>query len=1020
MIEYVELHCHTNYSLLDGASHPEELLDRAFELGMNALAITDHDGLYGVVHFWRAATERGIRPIIGTELTLDEGSHLVLLARNMRGYTSLCHLISHAQLRGSKGHPALDKETLAEHTEGLICLSGCTQGEISTHLLAGNRERALTAGRYYVDIFGPNDFYVELQRHRLREDHELNEECVELAQELGARCVATNDVHYAHREGYMLQDVLTCIKHRTTLDESANLRRPNSEYYLKSAEEMSGLFADYPEALANTRRIADRCRVDLDLTKHRLPTFPVPSGETPFSYLYALCQQGTRRKYHPVTPAASHQLAHELGVIERAGLAEYFLLVWDIVRYAKEQSIPAQGRGSAANSLVAYVLDITKVDPIRHNLLFERFLSEGARTMPDIDVDFSANHREKVIQYVYQKYGEEHTAMVCNVVTFRARSAVRDVGKALGFPLGLLDQIAKSLDTRRAAEVGDVLSTIESFAHQATYLPWQQLTDLCRQIDRFPRHLSIHVGGMLVTGPPLIDIVPLERATMPGRVVAQYNKDDIEDLGLIKIDLLSLRTLSMIHDALQLIEENRGIELDLEAISLDDPEIYSMLCRADAIGVVQLESRAQAQNLPRMRPRCLEDIIVEIALIRPGPLQGNMVNPYMLRRQGRESVTYMHSLMRPATEETLGVIVFQEQVMRVAMDVAGFTPGEADQLRRAMSRHRSSQIEMARLKARFVEGAMGNGLDEGLAQEIFGRIKGFGSYYGFCKSHAAAFAKIAYDTSYLKIHYPEEFYCAILNNQPMGFYRPSVIVSDAKRHGVEILPVHINRSRDECTLEQGRVRIGLRYVHGLGERGRVRIETERAHGPFSGLRDFCRRTLLARKVVEHLIMVGAMECWEVPRRELLWELGQLRYREEMDLAPPAENVDLPPLSHAERVGLEYGLLGLAIGDHIMSLYRYRLNALGVRSSGELAACSDGDKVRVAGWVIVCQDPATAKGFVFITLEDEDGLINLVVRPGVYERYHRTLRSALLLLVEGKVQRADGVLNVIVERASDLV
>jgi len=1018
MIEYVELHCHTNYSLLDGASHPEELLDRALELGMNALAITDHAGLYGAVRFWRAATERGIRPIIGTELTIDEGYHLVLLARNMRGYTSLCHLISHAQLRGSKGHPALDKEILAEHTEGLICLSGCAQGEISTHLLAGNRERALTAGRYYVDIFGPDDFYIELQRHRLREDHELNEECVELAQELGARCVATNDVHYAHREGYMLQDVLACIKHRTTLDESANLRRPNSEYYLKSAEEMSSLFADYPEALANARRIADRCRVDLDLTKYRLPTFPVPPGETPFSYLYALCQQGIRRKYHPVTPAASHQLAHELGVIERAGLAEYFLLVWDIVRYAKERSIPAQGRGSAANSLVAYVLDITKVDPIRHNLLFERFLSEAARTMPDIDVDFSASHREEVLQYVYQKYGKEHTAMVCNVVTFRARSAVRDVGKALGFPLGLLDQIAKSLDTRRATEVGAVLSTIESFAHQTTYLPWQQLTDLCRQIDRFPRHLSIHVGGMLVTGPPLIDIVPLERATMPGRVVSQYNKDDIEDLGLIKIDLLSLRTLSMIHDAMQLIEEKRGIKLDLEAIPLDDPEVYSMLCRADTIGTFQVESRAQAQNLPRMRPRCLEDIIVEIALIRPGPLQGNMVNPYMLRRQGREPVTYMHPLTRPATEETLGVIVFQEQVMRVAMDVAGFTPGEADQLRRAISRHRSHH-EMKRIQNRFISGALGNGLNEQLAQDIYSKLEGFASY-GFCKSHAAAFAKTAYDSCYLKIHYPEEFYCALLNNQPMGFYRPSVIVSDAKRHGVELLPVHINQSRDECTLEQGRLRVGLRYVHGLGERGRVRIETERAHGPFSGLRDFCRRTRLARKVVEHLIMVGAMACWEVPRRELLWELGQLRYSEEMDLAPPAENVDLPPLSHAERVGLEYGLLGLAIGDHIMSLYRYRLDALGVRSSTTLSTCSDGDRVLVAGRVIVRQAPPTAKGFVFITLEDEDGLINLVVRPGIYACYRRTLRSALLLMVEGKVQRADGVLNVIVERASDLV
>lgn len=1015
----MELHCHTNYSMLDGASHPEELLDRALELGMDALAVTDHDGLYGVVRFWRAATERGIRPIIGAELTLEEGHHIVLLAQNMRGYTSLCHLISHAQLRGSKGHPLLDKDTLAEHTEGLICLSGCVQGEIGAHLLKGNRDAALAAGEYYRDTFGTEDFYVELQRHLLSYDRDLNRRLAELSRELGVQCVVTNDVHYARREGHRLQDVLVCIRHTATLDESAHLRRPNSEYYLKSMKEMKLLFSDYPEALANARRIADRCYLDLDLTEHRLPTFPVPEEETPFSYLYELCHQGLRRKYHPVTPAASQQLAHELDVIERVGLAEYFLLVWDVVRYAKEHGIPAQGRGSAANSVVAYVLDITKVDPIRHNLLFERFLSEGSRTMPDIDVDFSASQREEVLQYVYQKYGEEHTAMVCNVVTFRARSAVRDVGKALGFPLDLLDRIAKSLDTRKASKVGDILSTIESFSHQATYLPWQQLAELCRQIDRFPRHLSIHVGGMLVTGPPLIDIVPLERATMPGRVVAQFNKDDIEDLGLIKIDLLSLCTLSMIHDALQLIREERGVELDLENIPLSDPEVYAMLCRADTVGTFQVESRAQAQNLPRMRPSCLEDIIVEIALIRPGPLQGNMVNPYMLRRQGKQAVTYLHPLTRPATEETLGVIVFQEQVMRVAMDVADFSAGEADELRRAMSRHRS-HVEMARLRNRFISGALGNGLSAELADEIFSKLEGFASY-GFCKSHAAAFAKTAYDTCYLKSHYPEEFYCALLNNQPMGFYGPSVIVNDAKRHGVEILPAHINRSSAECTLEHGKLRLGLRYVRGLGVLARGRVEDEQERGLFRDLSDFCRRTRLPRRLIENLIMVGAMDCWEAPRRELLWQLGQLRYREEeLDLTLPVENVDLPALSRAERVGLEHGLLGLTVGDHIMSLYRYGLKALGVRTSGEVAACSGGEEILVAGRVIVRQAPPTAKGFVFITLEDEEGLTNLVIRPDVYERQRSTLRNALLLMVGGKVQRAGDVVNVIVEQARSMI
>jgi error-prone DNA polymerase len=1001
--------------MLDGASHPEELLDRARELGMGRLAITDHDGLYGIVRFWRGALERGIKPIIGAELTLHGGYHLTLLARDNIGYSNLSRLISHAQLTHSKGQASLPFGVLAQHHEGLICLSGCSRGEIASLLVAHREREALAAAKRYLDVFGPENFWMELQRHLLAEDQRLVRRLVDLADHLNVGLVATNNVHYAYREGHRLHDVLTCIANHTTLDEAGSVLRPNTEYYLKSPEEMEGLFSDLPQAAANTRAIAKECEVDLDFSAHRLPPFDLPPGETTSSYLRRLCLKGIGRKYESVTEKVLRQLEHELEVIERTQLAEYFLIVWDICRYAHERGIPAQGRGSAANSVVAYLLDITRVDPIAHNLLFERFLSEEANTMPDIDVDFSTDHREEVIQYVYDKYGEEHTAMVCNVVTFRARSAVRDVGKALGFPLPLLDQAAKALDTRRASAVEDELERVNGFAHKTAYLPWRQLIELCREIDSFPRHLSIHVGGMIITAKPLVEIAPLERATMPGRVVVQFNKDDVEDLGLIKIDLLALRTLSLVYEALQLIKEHRGIDLDLERIPLDDPAVYDMLCRADTIGTFQVESRAQAQTLPRMRPQKFEDIVVEVALIRPGPLQGNMVHPYLRRRAGLEEVTYLHPALEPALAETMGVIIFQEQILKVAMAIAGFTPGEADLLRRAMSRSRSHEA-MEKLRGRFVAGALANGLNEDTAHGVFDQLAGFAEF-GFCKSHAAAFARTAYETMYLKAHYPAEFYCALLNAQPMGFYSPAVVVGDAKRHGVKILPVDVNRSEARCIVEDGHLRLGFSYVDGLGEASLEILEEARSDGSYYSLRDFCRRTRLQRKVVENLIMVGAMDGWGKARRELVWELGGISYKEgEMDLSPPLEEIDLPQLSPDEEIRMEYGILGLPVGDQMVALYRPRLDRLGVLKSGELGRRRSGEKVRVAGLVVVRQRPSTAKGFVFITLEDEDGLMNVIVKPDVYERYYKVLRNCFLLIVEGTIQKQPGILNVLAQGA----
>ncbi len=1071
--EYVELHCHSYFSLLDGASSPEALVERAAALGYRSLALTDHDGLYGAVRFWQAAREYGIKPIIGAELTLADGQHLTLLAETQSGYASLCRLISAGQLAGQKGQPRLTLDTLAEHAQGLLCLSGCREGAVASSLLAKDREAALSAAASLREVFADR-FWIEMHRHYLPTDSQLNSELVALARRLDVSWVATNNVHYAERRGQRLHDVLTCIHHYATLPEAlaAGLLHPNSELFLKSPQEMTSLFADLPQAINSTCQIAERCDVNRDFSKQQLPSFPIPEEHTALSYLQALCEKGLRRKFNPITSQAQAQLAHELAVIDHTGLAGYFLVVWDIVRFARSQGIRCQGRGSAANSLVAYLLDITPVDPLRHSLLFERFLSEGTHTMPDIDIDFAADRREEVIQYVYERYGQEHVAMVCNVVTYRARSALRDVAKALAFPADVIDRAAKALDTRSTASAAeqilhsDSLGVIDkpdnsprheegepgngrvstqqreagSCAQPAVFradaepgrspsLPWQMLSKLLADMDGVPRHLSIHVGGMLITATPLVEIVPVERATMPGRVVVQWDKDSVEDAGLIKIDLLSLRTLDAIEEALHHIREQRGIDLDLARLPLDDPAIYDMLQRADTIGCFQVESRAQAQMLPRLKPATFEDIIIEVALVRPGPIQGHMVHPYLRRRQGLEPVSYAHPELEPALAETLGVIIFQEQVIRVAVAIAGFHPAEADQLRRAMSRSRSQEA-MDALRKRFVAGARSNGVDEEVAAGVFRQLAGFAEF-GFCKSHAAAFALVAYHTLYLKLYFPAEFYCGLLNHQPMGFYIPEVLMSDAQRHGVPILRPDVNRSRDACTLEaadqsalsnppQLAIRLGLRYVHGLGEAFLERIAERRGERPYRDLRDFCWRTRLPRPVVENLIRAGALDSFGQRRRDLLWALGGLEYQQErLDIEVPLEPVVLPILSKAERLGWEYELLGMAPGEHVMQLYRPQLRRHGVLSSRELEEKGDGQTVRVAGWVVVRQRPPTAKGHVFITLEDEEGLINLIVRPDVYERYRSALRNTPLLWAEGRLQREGHAISVLVHRAAVL-
>ncbi len=1022
---YAELHCHSNYSFLEGASHPHELVARARELEIPALALTDRNGLYGAVKFVRSAEQAGIRPILGVELTLDDGTpppkdpvdfdrwgdRIILLAQERPGYTHLCRLISKAQMPHAKGTARLPPDELAP---------------LSTHLIAlvANPCNRLP---FYQEVFGREQVYVELHDHFDSNDQARNYALIELARTHHAPLVVTNEVLYATPDRHRLQDVLTAIRHRTSLDQAQPCLRPNAEHYLKSTRELSEVFHRYPtrvteEAFASTMEIAERCRFTLDLKGARFPGFPVPPGETPFSFLYHLCQDAVREKYHPVTAEVAARLQKELAVIDKTGLAEFFLINWDLMQFARARGIPGQGRGSAADSIVAYLLGITRVDPIAHNLLFERFLHEEMTGTPDIDIDFSTAHREQVIQYIYEKYGPERTGMVCNVVTYRQRSAIREVGKALGFPEEILDQLAK-LSSAWTPESAETIASASGYASATEALPWQQFFELCEQILGFPRHLSIHVGGMLVTGEPLIDIAPVERATMPDRMVVQFNKDDVEELGLIKMDMLGLRMLSVVAEALDLIEADTGVRPDLDALHLEDPKVYELCQQADTIGVFQIESRAQMQTLPRSRPSTFNDLVVEVAIIRPGPIQGDAVHPYLRRKQGKEPVTYLLPSLEPILHESLGVVLYQEQILQISMDCAGFTGGQADRFRRAMSSHRS-HAEMQSIHDAFVEGCLRNGIPHPTAEELFKKLEGFAEF-GFTKSHAAAFARTCYETAWLKLYHAPALYAGLLNNQPMGFYHPHVIVEDAKHHGVRILPIDINKSDVRCTVEAGALRLGFNYVHGIGEKTHPVLEEAQLKGPIRSLEDFCRRVRLSsssrqgltRPQVENLIMAGAFDALEPNRRQALW-----RFREQVDdwqrgplIPQPSEAVAFPDMSPRERVATDYRLLSLSTREHLIHFYRPQFERLGVIDSRTLRqSIRNGARVRVGGLVITRQSPSTGKMFKFFTLADEFGHVDVILRPPIYQRYRQVANLEPILIMDGSLQKQDGVMSVLVE------
>ena len=1008
MNPYVELHCHSNFSFLDGGSHPAELARRAAELGMPALAITDRGGVYGAVRFLQACRKVGVKPLIGTTLEVD-GQDMVMIARNLRGYSNLCRLLSLAHTDQPKGEARATLATVAEHRGDLFYLSA-TDDE--------------TRLRRFQEALGNDSVFSELHNHLRSEDAWVLEGRAAMAKRCGAPLVATNQVHYHVPERRRLHDVMVAIRHRATLDEARPHLFPNAEHCLKSDEEMRPLFKSYPEALATPWDIAQQCDLELDFRKVRFPGYPVPVGETPFSFLYKLCFEGVRERYRPITVEVTRRLQRELEVIEKTGLAEFFLINWDLMHFAREHGVPGQGRGSAADSIVAYVLGITRVDPIEHNLLFERFLHEEMTSTPDIDIDFSTEHREQVIQYVYDKYGWERTGMVCNVVTFQPRMAIRQVGKALGFSNELLDRLAKGVDRWFTEDVEDSMTGAVPSPDMRPK-SWQQFLELCREVIDFPRHLSIHNGGMLVTGEPLVDIVPVEPATMEGRRVVQFNKDDVEDLGLIKMDMLGLRTLSVIAEALELIKDTSGTRPDLDQLPLTDPKVFEMCSAADTIGVFQIESRAQMQTLPRTRPNSFNDLVVEVAIIRPGPIQGNAVHPYINRKQGREPVTYPHPLLEPILKDTLGVILYQEQIIEIAMTVAGMTPSGADGFRRAMTRH-LNHVEMSSLEGGFIEGCLANGVPREVADQLFASVQGF-AVYGFCRSHAAAFARTAYETAWLKLNHPVEFGCGLLNNQPMGFYHPSVLVEDLKRHGVRVLPIDINCSDVRClpelvTTEHG-MRIGFNYVRDLGEEGGKAIVAERERGAYMSFDDFLERLRggpIGPRAVRNLVMVGAFDGLGQPRRELLWGWQErwhgrglrrgIQSQSELRLNSTAP--DLPELDEFDVNQLEYRISDLSTGHHLIHFCRDRLSDLGALESNRLPAIPNGRKVRVAGLVITRQAPSTAKKIRFFTLEDEFGQVNVTIKPDIYDRYRQVANRQPILVIDGVMQRQDGVWSVL--------
>ncbi|MDI6871387.1 MAG: DNA polymerase III subunit alpha [Bacillota bacterium] len=1008
---FVHLHVHSAYSFLDGGSTVRELVAQAAELGLPALAVTDHHNVSAAVELRRAAQEVGLKPLIGAEVTLDSGAHLVLLARTAGGYANLCRLLSEAWQRDRLA-PRLRPGALDGCCEGLVALSGCRRGEIPALLLQGRYREAREAAARLAFLFGRENFYLELQQTLLPRSRALNALLAELAERLDLGLIATNNVHYARKEGFPRHDLLTCVRTHTTLDDVHGERPLNAENYLKSAKAMRSLFRAYPEACDATVRLAGECDPVPAFDRPLIPRFTPPGGETSVAFLRRLVYDGARSRYGRVAPPLAARLDHELDLITRLGFADYFLVVWDVVRFARAKGIRLAGRGSAADSAVCYCLGFTEVDSFGRGLLFERFLSLERAQKPDIDVDFDARRRDEVAAYLYQKYGAERVGSVCTFQTFQARSAIRELGQAMGFdPVGL-DRLAKLFPYFGAQDLTAALTRLPELRESGLPMArYARLFEFCQELANFPRFYGTHLGGLVVSREPLHTVTPLIPSAK-GPLITQFDKDSIEDLGLIKLDLLSLRTLSAVEDAVAAIRA-RDPHFDYDRLPLADRPTYAQLRRGETIGLFQLESPAQRALQARLGATGIEDVVASVALIRPGPIEGNLVEPFIRRRLGQESVTYLDPRLEPILAKTYGVVLFQEQVIEIATVLAGFTPGESDRLRKVMTHARSRQ-EMAAIGEEFVARTVRNGVAPEVAQEIFGYLAGYAGY-GFCEAHAAAFGTTAYKTAYLSCHYPAQFFAALLNNQPMGFYPPNTLCMEARRRGIALLPPDVNASSAGFTAGDKTIRVGLKGVKDLGEAAVQALLAARRERPFASWPDFRRRVPLNRGQHENLIAAGAFDSLYPNRRQLLWTLA---LGEEEVPASLAGLADFPP---REKALLEYSALGLNVEDHFLSHYRPALRAKGILSSRQVTRARPGTLVTVGGLVIRPHRPPVRSGriVVFFSLEDEFGLTDVTVFEPVYQRCGKAVFTEPALAVKGRVDQRGNARSVIAHEISPL-
>ncbi|MCL4441039.1 MAG: DNA polymerase III subunit alpha [Firmicutes bacterium] len=1054
-MSFVHLHVHTEYSLLDGAARIKHAVKKAARLGMPALAITDHGVMFGVVDFYKACIKEGVKPVLGCEVYVaprtmadrtprvdDSPFHLVLLAENEEGYRNLLKLVSLGYTDGFYYKPRVDKEALAAHSRGLIALSGCIAGEVASRVLAGSPEKALQAAMEYRDIFGAGNYYLELQDHGFEEQRTANRELLKISRETGIPLVTTNDIHYVDKEHAEMQDVLLCIQTGKTVDDPSRMKFQSQELFLKSREEMDLIFGEVREAMDITLAIAERCNVELTFGELVLPEYTVPEGYTVDTYLDKLCRQGLKRRYGDISEIVQKRMDFELKVIKQMGYSGYFLIVWDMIQYGRDNNIPVgPGRGSAAGSLVAYTLGITDIDPLRYGLLFERFLNPERVSMPDIDMDFCFERRGEVISYVARKYGADRVAQIATFGTMAARAAIRDVGRTLSIPYSEVDRVAKLVPA-------ELHITIEKARNDSADLKdlydgnqqIRKLIDMAGLLEGMPRHASTHAAGVVITKEPLTHYLPLYKAS-DGPLTTQFAKDQVEELGLLKMDLLGLRTLTVIDDAVKMLEENRGIKVDIAEIPLDDPKSYDLLCRGDTTGVFQLESSGMKSILRELKPGVFEDIVALVALYRPGPLGSGMVKDFILNKHGQKKVTYLHPRLEPILKDTYGVILYQEQVMRIASDLAGFTLGEADMLRRAMGKKKPEII--AGKRAQFVEGAVKNNVDADIAGQVFDLMEFFAGY-GFNKSHSAAYALVSYQTAYLKANYPVEYMTALLTSVRDNTDKVVIFTDDCRRNGIEVLPPDVNRSRQSFSVEGDKIRFGLAAIKNVGLGAVEAIITSREKdGVFRNFADFCSRLdtrVVNRRVMENLIKAGAMDSLEHHRAQLMASVdaglslaqqtqkdranGQLSlldfWGEEVKNTLSLEMPDIKEYSRGESLALEKEAIGFYLSGHPLMDYRQSLEEAG-NTLADLKEQKEDAPVTCGGMIASFKKITTKKGdpMAFGMLEDLTGSMEVVFFPRVYKEYHNLIETDAVVLVRGRLSTSGEEVKILAEELTPL-